>query len=602
MILKRLVELYDRLVADPKTSGALPMAGYSLQKCGFCVDLKPDGTLIQFKDLRVESDNGKKQLPRQLLVPGQAKPSGSGLNPCFLWDNAAYMLGFKPDDPKPDRTKAAFEAFRDKHLELESEIDDPAYKAICAFLRNWSPEKTSEHADLANLTAGCFGVFMIAGHQQFVHQSKGVVAYWEAQQGVSGGDSSESGWCLVTGKQQKIARLHEPKIKGVWGTQSAGALLVSFNDDAYESFGKEQGDNAPVSEGATFKYTNALNYLLNRRDRRIGLGDATVVFWADQPTLLEDAAAAIFGDWNPPVQNVPAEDKARTEQVHLLMDQLRQGQASVDAMNSESNIPFYILGLSPNASRISIRFWIQSDVLQMKQRLAQHLQDIEMDGAREGDDSLNVRRLILATGRAETDASGRVMKYDEDAVSPLLAGAVARAIFTGGPYPQTLLGAMINRIRADGVINHLRVAAIKGCLVRNSRLKGNPKEVPVSIDTTRTESAYVTGRLFALLEKIQSDSAGGELNATIKDRYFSAASATPASVFPRLIRLSQFHTAKMEKPQKIYYEKQLGEVMDKLAGFDRFLNLEDQGLFAVGYFHQRQFLFTKKTKEEGETK
>jgi CRISPR-associated protein Csd1 len=198
------------------------------------------------------------------------------------------------------------------------------------------------------------------------------------------------------------------------------------------------------------------------------------------------------------------------------------------------------------------------------------------------------------------DDNRRFKGYDANAISPLLAGAISRAVLTGGPYPQMLLGAMLNRLRADGVINHVRVAAIKACLTRNSRLQGNPKEVPVALDVTRTDPAYVTGRLFALLEKIQSDSANGDLNATIKDRYFSSASATPSVAFPRLLRLSQHHLAKMDIGQKIYYEKQLGEVMNKLTGFAHHLNLEQQGLFAVGYFHQRQDLFTSK-KKEGDT-
>ena len=208
----------------------------------------------------------------------------------------------------------------------------------------------------------------------------------------------------------------------------------------------------------------------------------------------------------------------------------------------------------------------------------------------------------MTTGRAEF-GGGRFAGYDADAVPPVLAGAVARAVFTGGPYPAMLLSSLLGRLRADGHVSHPRVAAVRACLARNSRLQLNPKEVPVALDTSRTDPGYVSGRLFALLEKIQSDSAEGDLNATIKDRYFSAAGATPALVFPRLIRLSQHHLAKMEGGQKVYYERQLGEVVGKLREFPGYLPLEDQGLFAIGYFHQRQDLFTsKKDKEkEGDT-
>jgi len=222
----------------------------------------------------------------------------------------------------------------------------------------------------------------------------------------------------------------------------------------------------------------------------------------------------------------------------VFLSQLREGHADGEPLAAEDGTRFCILGLSPNTSRISVRFWADSTVGEMKKRLKQHMQDIELVGSREGDPPLMVRRIVLATGRAETDPRGRVKGYDSDSVSPLLAGAVARAVLTGGPYPEALLAAMINRIRADGVINQARVATVKACLVRNSRLKGNPKGVPVALDTGRSDPAYLTGRLFALLEKIQEDSVEGRLNATIKDRYFSSASATPGVVFPRLIRLS----------------------------------------------------------------
>ena len=229
-----------------------------------------------------------------------------------------------------------------------------------------------------------------------------------------------------------------------------------------------------------------------------------------------------------------------------LSSSVREGHGNGDTFDPKDFTRFYVLGLSPNASRISVRFWKDTTVGEMKARLAQHLQDTDLVGAREYEPPLMIRRIVLATGRAKTDAKGHLKNYDADTVQPLLAGEIARAVFTGGPYPRALLTALINRMRADGVIRHERIAAIKGCLVRNSRLRNNLKEVPVALDTIAPSPAYVTGRLFALLEKIQSDSRRRRLNATIKDRYFSAASATPGMVFPRLIRLSQHHLGEME--------------------------------------------------------
>lgn len=598
MILQRLVEHYDRLAADARAGGALPRPGYSLQKVSFCVVLHPDGRLNSFESL-LDGDEGKKH-PRELLVPGQAKPPGSGINPCFLWDNAAYMLGHRPDDPSDanlertrERTQNSFEAFRQRHLEAESAVSDPAFSAVCTFLRNWRPELAGEFTAVLQEIAGSFGVFRIAGETRFVHDRPLVSAYHARLENASNEAGEVTGFCLVTGKQGPVARLHEPKIKNVRGAQAAGALLVSFNDPAYTSYGKDQSYNAPVGVPAVFKYANALNYLLNRRDRRIYLGDATVTFWAEQATRLEEFVSDLF-DEPPAAADAPEEDQERVRQARLFLSQLREGAAAAGAMDEASHTRFFILGLSPNASRVSIRFWTDTTVAELQQVLARHLSDIELVGART-DAPLTVKRMVLATGRAEFDPKGRFTgKYDAKNIPPALAGAVARAVLTGGAYPRTLLAAMLNRLRSDGEVNHPRLAAIKACLNRNSRLHGNFKEVTVALDKGRNDAAYVTGRLFALLEKAQKDSVDGELNATIKDRYFSSASMTPNVVFPRLLRLNQFHLAKMETGRKIYFEKQIDEVMGKLRNFDRHFNIENQGLFAIGYFHQHQDLYTSR--------
>ncbi|MGF1633211.1 MAG: type I-C CRISPR-associated protein Cas8c/Csd1, partial [Phycisphaerae bacterium] len=546
MILSRLVQLYDRMAEDPEHGHALARPGFSLQKVSFRVVLNPDGTLNQFASM-LELD-GKRTRPRDMLLPGQAKPSGSGINPCFLWDNAAYMLGYKPDDPKPDRTRETFAAFRQRHLDAEAEVNAPAYSAVCRFLESWQPEAAGGHEAQLKDVISHFGVFQIAGGR-FVHDDPAVLRYLAGRHAPTDGTNGAIGTCSVTGEVGPIARLHEPKIKGVRGAQSSGATLVSFNDPAYESFGNVQGANAGVGESATFKYCNALNHLLSRRDRHVLLGDMTVVFWAERPDPLEDAAADLFADSPPPDEDalaaLPAEDRLRAQQVQTLLNQLREGYADREAV-SDQGVRFYVLGLAPNASRVSVRFWHETSVEEMKRRLARHMRDVSLVGGRFDQAPLMLRRIVQAAGRAETDARGHLRRYDEDAAPPTLAGALAQAVLTGGPYPQLLLNHMLNRMKADGQVNHTRVAAVKGCLVRNHNL-----EVPVALNLERTDPAYVTGRLFALLEKIQSDSLGGELNATIKDRYFSAASATPALVFPRLIRLSQHHLAKLEGGPKV---------------------------------------------------
>lgn len=596
MILQRLVEYYDRLATDPLSGPELPKFGFSRQKVSFCVVLNVDGTLQQVQSMLISS--GRKPVPSQILVPGEAKSSGAGINPGFLWDNAAYMLGYRAEDQKPERTRKSFDEFRKTHVELRKEIGGEAYNAVCAFLDAWTPERaTGIEEDLNGITSS-FGVFRIAGQRRFVHEDPDVLRFQSGKNTPEvPGPNRPS---LASGTAGPIARLHEPKIKGVQNAQSSGALLVSFNDDAYTSYGKEQSFNAPVSALDAFKYTNALNHLLRRESRPVFLGDATVAFWTDRPTRIETFFSDLFGDYLPSADDRTAEDQARTDQVKLFLSQLREGHASGDAFDAEDETRFYILGLAPNAARLSVRFWEATTVGSLKVRLAQHLADVELDGSRESDPPLLIRRLIQATGRAEFHPDGRLKGYDQDAVSPLLAGAVARAVLTGASYPQLLLQAMLGRIRSDGAINRVRIAAIKAVLARNARLVSRPTEVTVALDRQNASAGYLAGRLFALLEKIQEDSAEGELNATIKDRYYSSASATPGVVFPRLLRLSQHHLSRLEYGHKKYFDKQVTEVVNMTSGFPPHLGLKEQGMFAVGYYHQRQDLFTTKKPKEGD--
>jgi CRISPR-associated protein Csd1 len=592
MILQRLAEHFDRIEKE------MPPPGFSLQKISFCVVLEPDGRLNLFQSL--QQQEGRRLVATQMFVPGQSKPPGQGINPCFLWDNASYLLGWS-SDPDPDKTARAalaFEAFRNRHIKIETEINHPAFSAVCSFLRGWSPEQALDHAALLSEIATNFGVFRIAGEMHYVHEL--IALPLEASEQETDSESRVMcGMCLVSGANDEIARLHEPKIKGVAGAQSAGALLVSFNASAYESYGKSQSYNAPVGALTTFKYTNALNYLLNKRNRRVSLGDSTVVFWADHPNVLEDCLSELFSEALRDESPIIEEDKERVRQARLLLTQLRDGAAESVEPGDDQPTRFFLLGLSPNASRISVRLWVEADAAELRDRLGKHLRDVALDYGKD-DRLLTLRRIVAATGRAEHDAKGRLKSFDTKAVSPQLSGDLARSVLTGAAYPQSLLATMIRRIHSDGEVAYARVAAIKACLARNSRLRGNPLEVTVKLDPTETNAGYNCGRLFALLEKVQTDSAGGELNSTIKDRYFSSASTTPALVFPRLFRLSQHHLGKLETGHKISYDRRLGEVMALLDQFPRQLALEDQGRFVIGYFHQRQDLYTsKKDKEEG---
>lgn len=571
MLLHALSEYYQRLAADPDSDVAA--YGYSRQQISFVVVIEKDGELVDIQDARQADEKGKLK-NQSLIVTGSGKPSGSGINPCFLWDNSAYMLGYKPDDNKPERTRKTFEAFCKEHLERESDIDAPEFSAVCRFLESWDPECVGQDERskiLTELKTG-FGIFKIRNTKRYVHETPKIEKWWNTRIATDeASDEDIVGQCLVSGEMGPIARLHEPKIKGVWGGQSAGALLVSFNDKAYESYGKEGGSNASVSERVAFQYCVALNRLL-AGNQRFRLGDTSTVFWTEKPTEAENMLPFVL---DPPLA---AEDEELKNRLSPILRQIARGSYPSELGKSET--PFYVLGLASNAARISVRFWWRSTLGSLFENLHQHFAALELVFGLNDQPHPPMWRLLRETVRDAKD------------IPDLLEGALLRSILTGQKYPQMFYTSLLRRIKADREVRYVRAAAIKACLVRNYHL-----EVSMSLDPDRPEGSYQLGRLFAELEKTQEDALPG-INDTIKDRYFSAASATPASVFPRLIRLSQHHLGKLEKGKRTYHERRIQEIAGRINRFPSHFPMKDQGLFAIGYYHQRQDIFTKKKTAE----
>lgn len=546
MILQSLHALYARLKDDPDYEVAPP--GYSLQKISFKVVLHPDGRLFEIQS------NLQDGRARQVRVLGSAKPPGSGINPCFLWDNTGYLLGFKPEDDKPERTRDAFEAFRKKHLSLESAIASPAFSAVCRFLEAWQPERAAESPVLAETRSG-FGVFQLLGEATFIHEDAAIDAWWKRHLHDDGEPTLE-GQCLLTGRRGPIARLN-PMIKGVAGG-NAQSSLVGVNDPAFASYGKEQSFNAPVSEEAAAQYGAALNALLDgpkRHKHRILLADTTIAFWTDKPSVFENVFAqfAEDGDDTRPGDG-ETQDGTVLRELEIFLDALRQGlDAAADLAEECRRTQFYLLGLSPNQGRVAVRFFLHGSVLELVEHLRQHHRDIGIErqfgeGAKRADPEFPPTwKLLRETARETKD------------IAPNLAAPLLRAIITGTRYPESLLTAVIRRIRADRELPYLRACIIKGCLVRNYR-----KEIPMSLDTERHEPAYRLGRLFAVLEKAQEE-ALGSVGASIRDRFYSSASATPGSVFPRLLRTYQHHLGKIEGGLKVVRERLVQEIPDLLT-------------------------------------
>lgn len=569
MILQSLNGYYSRLV---ESGVDIAQPGYAPQRVSFAIVLKPNGTLASVDDLR--DTTGKKPKAVMMNLPSIQR-SGAGFAPQFMWDNIQYVLGrVSPDETakKQERAPKAFDAFRTFHRETLADIDHPDSNAFLSFLDQWTPEQGDSIPYWEEIVqiAGPNFVYRMEGQRKYLHEYPEIRERW-TELSQRDQDAPE-GVCLITGNKGALARLH-PGIKGVDGGQAKGGSIVSFNLDAFTSYNKEQSYNAPTSPQAAFAYTTALNHLL-RRDpanrQRIKLGDTITVFWAQQSSPME----SFLGFMLDPHEG----DAVETEKLHSFLDAVRKGHPP-DGPDLDPSVPFYILGLAPNAARISVRFWHVCTVGDIEKNIQRHYQDLEIVRSKKDPLYPSAWLLLKQTARESKD------------VSPLLGGQFAKSILTGQNYPETLLASVIQRIRADQTINYYRAAIIKAVLMRNRK-----EFITMALNTESTEPAYLMGRLFAVLEKLQSDALPG-INSTIKDRYFSSASATPTVVFPRLLRLSAHHLNKLDKPAwKIGTEKLIGEIIGALPGeqFPAHLNLENQGKFIIGYYHQNRDLWAAK--------
>lgn len=580
MILQALNQYYERKAVDPE-SGIAP-EGFEYKEIPFVLVLDTDGGLVNVEDTRQTIN--KKLRARSFLVP-QGEKRASGVKAYLLWDNLEYVLGVVAKG-KPERVAQQHQAFieRIKSLELH---DDPGINAVLTFLNENSQNALSRFEYADEIRATCpFMSFRLNTDTELVCQRRAVLDRLSS----SDAPSVSAGLCLISGNTGQLARL-QPAIKGVRGTNTTGGNIVSFNLSAFNSYGKEQGKNAPMGEKASFAYTTALNHLLGKDSaQKLQVGDATTVFWSDKPSHFEDDFAALFDE--PPKDN----PDVLTEKVRALLMSVDKG--SLPPEDAETR--FFILGLSPNSARISVRFWHVGSVAEYARKIARHFQDLSIAHASYQRDHLSIwwlLRSVAALGKSEN-------------IPPNLAGDWMRTILTGTPYPQTLLHAAIRRIRAEQrksgekteKVSYERAAIIKACLNRKARFQPqSDKELTVSLDKNNTNPGYRIGRLFALLEKIQ-EVANPRINATIRDRYYAAASGTPASVLPILLRMKNHHLGKLGKGQEIYFEKLLSEVFGGLpaSGFPAQLSLDDQGRFAIGYYHQRQAFFTKTEKSESQ--
>jgi CRISPR-associated protein Csd1 len=593
-ILQSLNHYYDRMAAR----GEAEAPGFSREKISFAIVLSPEGAPIDVVDLRIQS--GKRLVPRQMEVPAAVKRT-AGILPNRFWDKSSYVLGRTAGEGW--RTAEEHAAFKALHRDLLAGSNDEGLIALLQFFEKWKPE----HFDAPPFTPAMLDtnmVFRLDGDSKELHERAAAMRLLAA--GVAE-DATEL--CLVTGMQAPLQRLH-PTVKGVQGAQSSGASLVSFNLDAFTSYGKQQGANAPVSEAVAFRYGAALNRMLDRGSRnrlQRMVGDATVVFWADASEAIPETAAAaaehLFASWfDPPATAGEDENLAKDEQeAAKLRDQLAkvaEGRPEEADPQLRPGTRFHVLGLAPNAARLSVRYWLADDFSHLAKRLQEHTDDLRIEPRPRGwgRKQPSVNRLLVKTVALQE-------KFDN--IPPLLAGEVMRAVLAGTPYPRTLLASAIIRLRAgDAPWTGWHAAVIKAWLNRRLRrqletgrregadaavLQQLEKEIlPVPLDPAYESPAYQLGRLFAVLESAQYV-ALGRVNAPIGDRYYAAASSTPARVFGTLLRGLKTHVADARKRnQGGWIEPRVAEILSRLPpDLPRTLRLEDQGRFAVGYYHER---------------
>lgn len=578
MILQSLMQYYESLAEE----GKVPRIGWCHAKVSCAIDLNEDGQVKAIIPLKVSEMFGKKEVwvPKQMNVP-QMVVRSSGILANFLCDNSKYMLGIDSKGTS-QRIKECFMAARDKHCSILQDSEGRMAKAIIRYFEQWNPDNANVNpvikAHWEDLTDG--GNLIFCMESEYAQEDEEIKKIWNIYQDNNSG--LVDGICLVTGEKAEIARIHRG-IKGVPGAQSSGAALVSFNAPAFESYGKEQSYNAPVGKNAEFAYTTALNYLLSEKKYTFQLGDSMVIYWAESAqTQYQDIFKNFF---NSSIDN--------QKELEKIFGNLKNGLAvDIDDVKIDLNQRFYILCLAPNAARLSIRFFYENSFGNILKNLSKHYERMSIVKPEWEKDYLSIQEMLMETVNKKSK--------DKKPVSNM-ATLVLRDILVDDRYPTSLYTGVLTRIRAEqGGITYGRAAIVKAYLIKNYNMKEGEKYM--GLNENCNEQEYVLGRLFAILELIQKDANPG-INSTIRDRYFNSACATPASVFPILIKLKNSHLKKLERNAtglRIQYEKTITELMGKLnmaetqIGFPRRLSLEEQGKFMLGYYHQIQKRYEKK--------
>ena len=589
MILQALYEYAQR------KGDALPEDGFELKEFNFLIKIKTDGTFVDLIDMRENKRGHSYTVPKSIGRSGTKSYETTFL----LWDHYGYVLNepkkVSKDSEKPKAISDAEKQNRDfisKIISLpEYVLKDSAVSAVKKFYEKYQKENyesirnTECWNDCAKIE-NCNLTFILLGDDEPVVCREVVKDYQRQiiskQIGDSEDDTTEeivNGICLITGENAVISRLHTST--SISGAKSNAKLVGFQKNSGYDSYGKKQSYNAPVSVKAEAAYTKALKHLINSKENIFRLGNDTVVFWAEKQEA--ESFESMFSVFFNPDKDSDDPDR-NVREVKNLFAAVQTGKYNKSGLDSN----FYVLCLSPNAARISVRFWETGKVKTFANRIKQHFDDFEIIRPSFDDkEYLNLYQILSATA----------LQSKMENVAPNLIGSVMQSILKGLPYPVTLQQQCIRRIRAEQKVTRERAAILKAYINRLSR-KNKNEEVSVALDRNNENKGYLLGRLFAVFEKVQQETHPG-LNATITDRFYGAASTNPVTVFTQLMRLNRHHLSSYENDGlKIVREKEIGEIMNMIDSFPTHLNLNEQSYFAIGYYHEKQSFFEKSNKSE----
>ena len=600
MLIKALCDYYDVLSGDGKV---LP-EGYSKVKIHYLICLTPEGKIDEVipwqKEELILSKNGKakvKLVPKMEVMPQRTEKPGIDAN--MIEHRPLYIFGLNYDggvfqtEDKTHKAKKSHEAFVQANRNFLEGIDSPVVHAYQAFLENWVPEDEKENPWLLELgkNYGNSGfAFCLTGEpDRLLHEDTMVKEKWEAMRDSGGEEEILKAQCSVCGEMAPIARIHN-KIKGVSGGLATGSVLIGFNNPSENSYGNEQSYNSNISEKVMKQYSETLNYLLGEKSHKQLLDDVTVVFWTMNNGGKEESlmSALFFGE-----SEFMSAEQTEGMLKSLLKDAaegsiVQKRIAALDGIDPE--VDFYMLGLKPNSSRLAIKFFYRKKYGEILWNIVKHQKDMQVSEDSRPVPFWRIRRSLLSP------------KNQNDKVNPMLLAKVFESVMYGTAYPVSLLEHVVRRVKTDSdmKIDDVRAGVIKACINRNLRIAGKEEEIKMALDKENCSPAYLCGRLFAVLEKLQQEASGNSLNRTIKDAYFASAASRPVLVFPKLLRLAQNHLNKAKNP--VYYNILIGEIMDKIQGeFPGTLLLADQGKFIIGYYQQYQNFFVKNPEKEAET-